>query len=77
MAEDINDIRPAIISDNIRKDLDEYRGFRHVVRNVYAYKFDSASVEKLVEKLISLFSQLQAELLAFADFLEMGNKPTQ
>ncbi len=73
MAEDISEIRPAVISDPTRKILDEYRGFRHVVRNVYAYKFDTARVEKLVERVSPLFSQLQAELLAFADFLEMEN----
>jgi len=73
MAEDIFEIRPAVISDTTRKGLDEYRGFRHVVRNVYAYKFDSGRVEKLVEGVLPLFSQLQAELLAFSDFLEMGN----
>jgi len=75
MAEDIFEIRPAVISGPTRKGLDEYRGFRHVVRNVYAYKFDSARIEKLVERVSPLFSQLQAELLAFADFLEMGNNP--
>jgi hypothetical protein len=75
MAEEIFEIRPAVISDPTRKSLDEYRGFRHVVRNVYAYKFDSVRVEKLVERVSPLFSQLQAELLAFSDFLERGNNP--
>ena len=75
MAEDIFEIRPAVISGPTRKGLEEYRGFRHVVRNVYAYKFDSARIEKLVERVSPLFSQLQAELLAFADFLEMVNNP--
>ena len=50
--------------------LDEYRGFRHVVRNVYAFRFDQAKVQKLVQEVPAVFSQVRAELLAFADFLE-------
>lgn len=69
MAEEIPDIRPSVISEAVRQDLDEYLGFRHIVRNVYTYKFDSARVEKLVDKVSPLFNQFQAELLAFADFL--------
>ena len=50
--------------------LDDYRGFRHVVRNVYAYKFDPDKLEKLVRSAPDLFGQLKAELIAFAAFLE-------
>ena len=42
MAEEMTEVRPAVVSDSVRLGLDEYRGFRHVVRNVYTYKFDSA-----------------------------------
>ncbi|MBC8432097.1 MAG: hypothetical protein H8D96_09265 [Desulfobacterales bacterium] len=70
MAEEMSDVRPAVISDFVRLAFDEYRGFRHIVRNVYTYKFDSARIEKLTERAGPLFAQLRAELLAFADFLE-------
>lgn len=50
MAEDMADIRPAVISKPIRQSLEEYRGFRHVVRNVYSYKFNPARIERLVKK---------------------------
>jgi len=70
MAEEMTEIRPAVISDSVRLGFDEYRGFRHIVRNVYTYKFDSARIEKLTEKAGPLFARLRAELLAFADFLE-------
>ena len=63
-------VRPAVISDSVRLGFDEYRGFRHVVRNVYTYKFDSARIDKLTEKAGPLFTRLRAELLAFADFLD-------
>jgi hypothetical protein len=63
-------IRPAVISKETGAKLDDYRGFRHVVRNVYAYKFDPDKLEKLVHSVPDLFAQLRAELLAFAAFLE-------
>ena len=63
-------IRPAVISNETSAKLDDYRGFRHVVRNVYAYKFDPDKLEKLVRSVPELFAQLKAELLAFASFLE-------
>lgn len=69
MAEEMNEVRPAVISDSVRLGFDEYRGFRHIVRNVYTYRFDSARIEKLTEKAGPLFTRLRAELLAFADFL--------
>lgn len=70
MAEEMTEVRPAVISDSVRLGFDEYRGFRHIVRNVYTYKFDSARIEKLTERAGPLFARLRAELLAFADFLE-------
>ena len=70
MAGEMTEVRPAVISDSIRLALDEYRGFRHIVRNVYTYKFDSARIEKLTERAGPLFTQLRTELLAFADFLQ-------
>src|SRR5687768_12608354 len=49
-------IRPAVISELVGKRLNEYRGFRHVVRNVYTYRFDPAKVEKLVHSASDLFT---------------------
>ncbi|MBL6972488.1 MAG: hypothetical protein ISR63_10175 [Desulfobacterales bacterium] len=70
MAEEMTEVRPAVISDSVRLAFDEYRGFRHIVRNVYTYKFDSTRIEKLTERAGPLFTRLRAELLAFADFLQ-------
>ena len=70
MTVEVNGVRPAVISDSVRLGFDEYRGFRHVVRNVYAYKFDSDRIDKLTEKASPLYFKLRAELLAFAEFLE-------
>jgi len=70
MAAEVPGVRPAVISEELRDSLDEYRGFRHVVRHVYTFSFDPVKVQKLVEQAPAVFAQLRVELLAFADFLE-------
>ncbi len=70
MAEEVRGVRPAVISNPVRVGFDEYRGFRHIVRNIYTYKFDSARIEKLTERAGPLFDQLRLDLLAFAFFPE-------
>ncbi len=70
MATEVPRVRPAVISEITRERLDEYRGFRHIVRNVYTWKFDPTKVEKLVDGLSQVFAKVRSELLAFADFLE-------
>lgn len=63
-------VRPAVISTETGTKLDEYRRFRHVVRNVYTHNFDPVKLGKLVSSASELFTQTKAELLAFAAFLE-------
>jgi hypothetical protein len=70
MASEVSGVRPAVISDGTRQSRDEYRGFRHIVRNVYTFRFDPAKIQRLVENAPAAFAQAQAELLAFADFVD-------
>ena len=37
MSTEVSELRPPVISSDLRYMLDEYRGFRHVVRNIYAF----------------------------------------
>ncbi len=70
MADELPSVRPAVISDEVRQWLDEYRGFRHIVRNVYTYKFEPSRIERLTLNVLNLFDQLKNEMSAFADFLD-------
>lgn len=70
MTHSIPNTRPAVISKTVCKQLDEYRGFRHIVRNVYAYHLDPVKLGKLVEKSWRVFAQIKEELSAFAVFLD-------
>jgi hypothetical protein len=65
-------VRPAVISGDTFLTLNEYRGFRHVVRNVYTFKFDPDRIGRLVDNAPEMLHQVSSELLAFADFLEQN-----
>ena len=62
--------RPAVISRSTRYCLDEYRGFRHIVRNVYAFNFRPSRLQELVNNLPECFNATREDLLRFAAFLE-------
>ena len=70
MTLDLPGFRPPVISPVMMQALDEYRRFRHVVRNVYAESLDPRRVGALAERLVPMRMQLRNELSAFADFLE-------
>ena len=48
MAVELPDVRPAVIFADLIDKLDRYRGFRHVVRNVYAHVLGARRVGELV-----------------------------
>ncbi len=70
LAAEIADVRPAVLSAETRNELDRYRGFRHVVRNVYAFNLDPQQVGLLVEGLAEVFALVVHDLGAFADWLD-------
>ena len=70
MTKEVPGIRSAVISTETGTRLDEYRRFRHVVRNVYTHRFDPAQPRKLINSAPELCARTKAELLAFAAFLE-------
>mgnify|MGYP001607547523 CR=1 FL=1 len=70
MSIEIPGVRPAVISSELKDLLEDYRGFRHVVRNVYTYHLNPEKMEPLGAKLRKVFEQSDAELTAFARFLQ-------
>jgi len=70
VSQDLVDIRPAVISQNSALMLDEFRRFRHLVRNVYTMNLVPERMAGLMTTVPGLWLTLRAELLAFADFLE-------
>jgi len=70
MSREIAETRPAVISPESASRLDELRRFRHLVRNVYTFNLVPQKMEPLMVALPGLWQQVQAEVSAFADFLE-------
>jgi hypothetical protein len=70
MTVEVAGLRPQVISMETATRLDEYRRFRHVVRNVYAFSLDSGRVEQLAAAAQATFRAVRDDLLAFAIFLD-------
>ena len=74
MAFEQDSIRPAVISHKSLEYLDEWRRFRHLVRHNYASELEAAKIERLIDDIGDRFSQISAELIAFAQFLEQQSE---
>ncbi len=70
MAVEVPTIRPAVIRPETRDRLDRYRGFRHVVRNVYTFNLDADQIGLLMRDLDATLRLVSQDLFAFADILE-------
>ena len=70
MAQEVPELRPAVISANTLLALDEYRRFRYLVRNLYTFNLVPEKLEALMSALAQTRQNVQTELLAFAEFLD-------
>lgn len=70
MTENYKNYRPAVISQSIFFELDEFRRFRHVVRNVYSTSLAPDRMKTIINNLPTTWKQLNDELHAFAEFLK-------
>jgi hypothetical protein len=70
MSAEMSNTRPPVIGRNTRDCLDEYRGFRHVVRNVYTFNLRPSRLQELVEDLPSCYATLVQDMNTFCDFLD-------
>jgi len=69
MSAEIPGVRPPVITRKTRQVLDEFRGFRHVVRNVYSFSLDAQRVIDLTRKVVDCASDVARDLQVFNDFL--------
>jgi hypothetical protein len=69
MALDVPDLRPPAIQAATADQLDEYRKFRHRIRNIYTTNLDPERMAHLVLQLPALWPQIRSELELFAQFL--------
>ena len=69
MSLEVADLRPALISEETRKALEELLAFRHLVRNLYGYELDAGRIEGLLQLTLGFFPRLTREISDFIDFL--------
>jgi hypothetical protein len=69
VALEIEGIRPAVISPQTRKVLEELLRFRHVVRNIYGFELDADRIEDLINLATSIFPRFQKEVEKFIAYL--------
>lgn len=62
--------RPPVISAQTAQRLDEYLGFRHVVRNVYAFDLDTERVARLIQTYPAVWQQFEQEIQEFITWLK-------
>lgn len=70
MTIEIPKVRPAVISEKSRQLLEPYRGFRHVVRNVYTYHIMPEKMKPLAKSIRPVFKQVEKELTTFSRFIQ-------
>ncbi|MEW6229453.1 MAG: hypothetical protein AB1700_15410 [Bacillota bacterium] len=68
-ATEIPDVRPVVISKALQKQLDDYRRFRHLFRNVYELNLDWDKLIPLLSRLPAVNGNLQEEFGGFTEFL--------
>ena len=70
MTLDVMPLRPAVISQESYRSLNELRGFRHLFRNAYLLEFDPVRLEIVWQYAEQLKSRYQVEMTSFLHFLE-------
>ncbi|HHY56806.1 MAG TPA: hypothetical protein GYA08_15380 [Chloroflexi bacterium] len=76
MAAEITSVRPAVISVQTRYCLDEYRSFRHLVRNLYTFHLRTSRVAELCDGLRSCYAALQADIMSFMQIMQSLDEPS-
>ncbi len=70
MARSFPQVRPAVIRPETAAALDEFRRFRHLVRNVYTTNLDPDRMKNLMAEVGSLWEDLEGQFNTFVEFLD-------
>lgn len=70
MATEIQRVRPPVIKKQIFELLNEYRGFRHIVRNLYTYNISARKLAPLVEDLQTTYNLVKRDIEEFLKLFE-------
>lgn len=73
----IKDTRPAVISEELAAELDEYLSFRHVFRNIYGFELKGDRIGYLSRKFDRVAERFIKEMKPFLGFLRKELKHTR
>ena len=65
----IKGLRPAVISEELAAELDEYLSFRHVFRHIYGFELKGERIGYLAEKFDRVANRVIQEIKEFLGFL--------
>lgn len=77
MGREIQGVRPALFSEETLSIMDEFRRFRHRIRNIYSFNLVPERIKALVEKLPRLSDEVNTSLQDFAQFLDRVSDQSQ
>ena len=64
------DHRPAVLSKENARLLEEYLGFRHVVRNIYGFELDPVRLQRLADNYSHTWTLFKQDITKFTQWLE-------
>ncbi|MCB9421523.1 MAG: hypothetical protein H6667_17090 [Ardenticatenaceae bacterium] len=73
MTLDVPGVRPPVLQKDTAKQLEEYLGFRHVVRNLYTWELDTTKVKRLIKHLPQTLQVVENDLETFGRFLDAAS----
>ena len=75
MMDEVDGIRPAVISVESGRSLNDFRGVRHITRHLYPFELDGERIAQIMDFVEPTFGKVCAELSAFANFLLVATEP--
>ncbi|MCP4168257.1 MAG: hypothetical protein GY759_20520 [Chloroflexi bacterium] len=76
MEADVVGLRPPVIRTDTRNCLEAYRGFRHIVRNLYTFNLLPPRIMGLTTGLQACLADVEQDLVEFAGILERMSQGT-
>ena len=72
MTIEIKKVRPVVISEATYNHLNNYRGFRHIVRNVYTFNLSVSKLQVLIDNLNIAYTGFKADIDNFCCFIAIA-----
>lgn len=74
MSREAPGLRPAVLSLESARKLDEFLAFRHKVRNLYTFNFEPMMLHELLKRLPKAWGSTKADMAAFCNLLQKAGE---